>query len=572
MSSPPPALFSLIPINERAKSVVTDPLNSHLLSTSNNGLPCIDIGSFPSKSGQTTLATLGRGDTDVFVQGSAISKIQCSFELELSGQVVMLYDRSHGCTTQVFGDNATPFEHGRLRKVAVNKGLNTRIGIGGEKRNLVVFDIAWHFDVLGGETSSIQRRLAAGFQDHPRLARTVDEADTTLPSQRQTRVHTPGQLMLRSRILQELGRGQFGEVYKALDVDGGRFLAVKIIQGTLQQPCQVKREVEILARTSHPHIVEYITSQGWGGPRIEIYMGLEDKTLEWLVKSGPECRKRGDLVLNQMLMALDFLAACDIIHRDVKPANILYREEGGHYCFRLGDFGLSNRTDIAATFAGSLLFMAPEMFERERDEKQTPKVDIWSLYVTVLWTMDVNGFREASKGLKSTRTIKEAILDASRAKGMEQIRDMAIVDPNSRASAAQMLLMIYEGKGLTTPLKRIPQLRSVSPIPELTVGSPATHAFRPGANIPSRPLARPPLRQARRRQEMATRIPPVVLQPRQLRITRQRRPTAASGIATSRGYKDHQMAGAVEVKAKTTTNSRRPPSLYPGSFPDDVEP
>jgi hypothetical protein len=49
----------------------------------------------------------------------------------------MLYDRSHGYTTQVFGENATLFEHGRIRKVLVQQDLNTIIRMGGEGRDLV---------------------------------------------------------------------------------------------------------------------------------------------------------------------------------------------------------------------------------------------------------------------------------------------------------------------------------------------------------------------------------------------------------------------------------------------------
>ena len=99
----------------------------------------------------------------------------------------------------------------------------------------------------------IKQRQTVGYKED-RLARTIDEADTNLPSQRQTRVHTPGQLKVRYETFGELGKGQFGEVHRALDVDAGRLLAVKIIKaptaarGNMRE---LKREVEILARVSH---------------------------------------------------------------------------------------------------------------------------------------------------------------------------------------------------------------------------------------------------------------------------------------------------------------------------------
>jgi len=105
----PLALFSLAPINERAEAVVAHTENSSFVSTLDDGTLALDIGHIRSKSCNTTLATLGRGDADIFVGGSSIAKIQCSFEI-LDTNVVMFYDRSHGQTTQVFGEHATPFE------------------------------------------------------------------------------------------------------------------------------------------------------------------------------------------------------------------------------------------------------------------------------------------------------------------------------------------------------------------------------------------------------------------------------------------------------------------------------
>ena len=77
-----------------------------------------------------------------------------------------------------------------------------------------------------------------------------------------------------------------------------------------------------------------------------------------------------------------FLAWKGIIHRDVKPENILYiSQPGGQYQFQLGDFGLCNRAVDAMTYAGSELYMAPKMF---RKGGQTSKLDVWSLFVTML--------------------------------------------------------------------------------------------------------------------------------------------------------------------------------------------
>lgn len=226
-------------------------------------------------------------------------------------------------------------------------------------------------------------------------------------------------------------------------------------------------------------------------------MGLMQGSLESLVSGGPVPDNLGDLVLMHILRALDFLAVQDIVHRDVKPENILYAIEGDRDYFQLGDFGLSNRTSIAATFTSSPLYMAPEMFRE--DQTQTHKVDIWSLYVTILWTLDVAGFRWISEGFKSIPQARNTVLAASKAEKLAQIREMVKADPNYRASAAQMLVKIYGGKGLTTPRHRVPRLEPIESLREPGLGPPPSSATsppvtstvpNPAAAAPSKPPGR----------------------------------------------------------------------------------
>lgn len=262
----PLALFSLKPYNLRAHDVVAHPCNSHLVSIlPKDGALALDVGFNIRSKSCDTLATLGRGDTDIFVEGSSIAKVQCSFEIDLDSRVVMLYDRSNGLTTQVSGDNATPFEHGRRRRVVVQKGLNTLIGMGGVGCDLVQFELEWHPNPTQTiEKVKNQEGMPWGQDENPRLARTVDEAPTVLPSQRVTRIHTPGERKLRMRyekvVGPPLGSGQFGTVYKCIDVDSGKFMAVKILtrpSGKSQDDWReelhhtLKREVETLSDIDH---------------------------------------------------------------------------------------------------------------------------------------------------------------------------------------------------------------------------------------------------------------------------------------------------------------------------------
>jgi serine/threonine protein kinase len=201
-------------------------------------------------------------------------------------------------------------------------------------------------------------------------------------------------------------------------------------------------------------------------------MGLKEGTLESLVESGADTSTVANAVFPQMLQALDCIAWKVIIHRDVKPENILYiSHPHGLYQFQLGDFGLCNRAVNATTFAGSELYMAPEMLEKG---SQTSKLDIWSLFVTMLWTMDVGGFRR--QRCHQFKTIKEAqetvIQLAASESDISKIQDMAVINPEERASAAQMLVKCFNGVGLSTPRDRVPALLN-SPSPAIAIRAPA---------------------------------------------------------------------------------------------------
>jgi hypothetical protein len=118
----PLALFSLFPHykNERAKCAVSYSDNIHHVSTLSSGKEALNVGFHIRGKSSITLITIRRGvEADIYIEGSTIAKIQCSFKIDLKTGVVMLYNRSHGYITQVFGENATPFKLGRIWKVLV---------------------------------------------------------------------------------------------------------------------------------------------------------------------------------------------------------------------------------------------------------------------------------------------------------------------------------------------------------------------------------------------------------------------------------------------------------------------
>ena len=106
------ALFSFVPNpeNKRAERDVAHPDNTHYVSTLSDGTLALDVGFHICGKSYKTLVTLGQGvNADIYMENSSIAKVQCSFEVDLDTGVVMFCDRSFAKSSQVFGENATPF-------------------------------------------------------------------------------------------------------------------------------------------------------------------------------------------------------------------------------------------------------------------------------------------------------------------------------------------------------------------------------------------------------------------------------------------------------------------------------
>lgn len=191
------------------------------------------------------------------------------------------------------------------------------------------------------------------------------------------------------------------------------------------------------------HILQIFDSAGggkndnWG----EIFMPLMSGNLKTLVdmpdKRGDE--EIADIVLRQMLLALQCIASHQIVHRDIKPENILWEtSETGNYHFCLGDFGLSNDPNIARTVAGTEPFMAPEVYHRQ---VQTTKVDIWSLFATVVWVRNTDGFRDTCAHFSAPH-IHSWLRKISAMPEYASIRKMAEMRPKMRPTAENQLAML----------------------------------------------------------------------------------------------------------------------------------
>ncbi|KAF7323000.1 STE11-like protein [Mycena chlorophos] len=195
-----------------------------------------------------------------------------------------------------------------------------------------------------------------------------------------------------------IGAGSFGKVYLGMDAATGLLMAVKQVElPTGSAPNQerkksmlsaLEREIELLKDLQHVNIVQYL------------YSSLDDEFLNIFLEYVPGgsvtalLRNYGafeePLVKNfvrQILEGLKFLHERDIIHRDIKGANILVDNKGG---VKISDFGISKKVEDnlltgnrmhRPSLQGSVFWMAPEVVKQTG---HTPKADIWSIGCLVI--------------------------------------------------------------------------------------------------------------------------------------------------------------------------------------------
>lgn len=212
-------------------------------------------------------------------------------------------------------------------------------------------------------------------------------------------------------------------------------------------PVRVNSNIELLK-----NIVEYLGSIGWGTNTILIFMSIKDGNLRELFRRFPSARFHRSVfktLLGQMLEALDYLAFREHCHRDGKPQNILYTcVNDSQYRYQLTDFSLAQHQQFATTFCGTQLYMALEMMTREY--RRTPKIDVWSLFVTIADVAEPNGL---GTGIRYFDNVLKRIKAATTR--FTELSPMACVNPEMRASAAQMLVKLYNGEGLSTPKSQV---------------------------------------------------------------------------------------------------------------------
>src|SRR5687767_2284997 len=189
-----------------------------------------------------------------------------------------------------------------------------------------------------------------------------------------------GQTVGKYRILSPLGSGGFGSVYLAEDTWIDKKVAIKVPHRQNLDFGELLREPRLLASLSHPNIVTVLTAEKQDDVFFIVMEYVPGDTLEAVIE------RDGTLDLNraldftcQICNAMDHAHRQGVIHRDLRPGNVLVTEQG---MVKVADFGTSRFLEIAAhgtTVIGSPPYMAPEQFQG----KAVFSSDIYSLGVTM---------------------------------------------------------------------------------------------------------------------------------------------------------------------------------------------
>ena len=180
----------------------------------------------------------------------------------------------------------------------------------------------------------------------------------------------PGQTLLQYRIVDKLGEGGMGEVWKALDTTLDREVAIKVLPEVFSQDperlARFEREAKLLASLNHPNIAtvhglheaDPSTGSGQGGLRLLAMEMADGEDLASRLSRGPLPVDEMLAVAVQVAAALEAAHSKGVVHRDLKPANVVLTHEGQA---KVLDFGLAKAVEPDAASASGSLSLSPTM-------------------------------------------------------------------------------------------------------------------------------------------------------------------------------------------------------------------
>lgn len=268
----------------------------------------------------------------------------------------------------------------------------------------------------------------------------VGEHDTTA---------APRLLAGRYLLLDEIGRGGMGVVWRAEDQVIGRLVAIKEMRlpdGLRPEEYRefserALREARSAGRLNDPAVVTVfdILAAGPGGTGYLVMELIDAPTLaEVVVRHGPLPADRVAGVARQLLSALRVAHEAGVVHRDVKPANIMLLPDGR---VKLTDFGIAQTLDdprltASGAVLGSPAYLAPERLQNGR---ATPASDLWSLGATLFFAVEGSGPYQRDTTAATVQAVLNEVPYLNRCQGplASVIMGLLVRQPEGRLTTAQ---------------------------------------------------------------------------------------------------------------------------------------
>ena len=308
-----------------------------------------------------------------------------------------------------------------------------------------------------------------------------------------------GQVLGKYRVVEQVGRGGMGTVYRAVDETLHRDVALKTLNAELNDPGVGRRfraEAVAIARLNHPGIATIFELFQHDGQWLMAIEFVRGQTLEDLVThGGPVTTERAVELVSQALAALGHAHGMGVVHRDLKPANLMLAESGR---LKVMDFGIARvagteHLTSAGFLVGTPAYMAPEQLLGQEIDART---DLYSmgcvLYFLVTGKLPFPGttpLELAESRIKSAPTPVRAVR-SDLPVWLEQVLDRALArDPAERHQSADAFRdALRRGVGVSTSTTN-----PAMPVTNPAIAMPAmSETVRPGSLPVSSQLGFPP--------------------------------------------------------------------------------
>jgi serine/threonine protein kinase len=308
----------------------------------------------------------------------------------------------------------------------------------------------------------------------------------------------PKSLAPRFRAIRVLGTGTSGTVLLAQDQELDRPVAIKLLTADLEKypelAARFRQEANLAASIAHPHLVQVYDSGGGSGDPLYIlyqYVGGEDLKSRIEASSRPDPEEAMGWA-EQLAGALGALHDAKLVHRDVKPANVLLDDQGHPYLIDLGLARAPERTGLqtrTGTLLGTPLYMAPEVWRLETATSAADQFGLAAVLHECVYGRSPYPFVRIEDLLEWSTSEEELVLPATREGHPPTLRPALVralrTDPRDRFPDIRDFARALAGE---LPAEA-PAPRS-RPTPRATPR--ASHRATPRAGRPAAPRPAPP--------------------------------------------------------------------------------